>query len=179
MRRLHGAPRIAALLLALAAGFSACSSPGAAGAGPAGANSAGKRVRVALYDAKGDVRLELAPQSHPDLADVYSHPRPDAALKLAPDELIDDLLRDLERLGFSARAAAGAPPPASPAVRGWVSVEQGRSARTFVVPAAGAEAEALQAFAHMKLLINEYYTHVGGLQFVNNPQGHDIFRRKP
>lgn len=131
---------------------------------------------VGLYDAKGEVRLELANASHPDLADTYSHQRSDAALKLAPDELLDDLVRDLGRLGFADLGAEGPPPPADPGVRGWVTLNEDGRLRTFVVPARGASTEALQAFAYMKLTFNEYYTHVGGLQFVNNPQGHDIFR---
>lgn len=179
MRRLPGAPRTAALLLALVAVVSACAGPDSASAGETGAPPRGRRVLVGLYDAKGPVHLELAPASHPDFADVYSRPRADAALKLAPDELVEDLLRDLAGLSFDALATAGAPPPASPGVRGWVSIQDSGRARTFVVPATGASPETLQAFAYMKLLINEYYTHVGGLQFVENPQGHDIFRKKP
>lgn len=179
MRRLPGAPRIAALFVALLAVLPACSGPGSASGSETGARPLGRRVLVALYDAKGPVHLELAPASHPDFADVYSRPRPDASLKLAPDELVEDLLRDLEGLSFASLAVDGPPPRASPGLRGWVCIEDSGRARTFVVPAAGASPEALQAFAYMKLLINEYYTHVGGLQFVENPQGHDIFRKKP
>ncbi len=132
---------------------------------------------MGLYDAKGDIHLELANASHPELAGAYSQPKPDAALKLAPDELVDDLVRDLGRLGFDDLGAEGPPPAAKPGLRGWVTLNQDGRLRTFVVPAQGAAPEALQAFAYMKLTFNEYYTHVGGLQFVNNPQGHDIFRR--
>jgi hypothetical protein len=158
----------AAVFLAL---LGACSAPGA--------DAAGRRVVVGLYDAKGPVHLDLANQSHPELADVYSHQRQDASLKLAPDELMLDLVRDLDQLAFSELAAEGEPPGDGPAVRGWVSVTDGASRRIFVLPAQGASREQLEAFAGMKLVINEYYTHVGGLQFVNNPQGHDIFRKQP
>ncbi len=132
---------------------------------------------VGLYDSKGDLRLDLANEGHPELADVYSRQLPDATLKLAPDTLMDELLDDLSRLSFASLAAEGDPPSPGPAVRGWVSVDDGDGRRTFVVPASGATPEQLQAFAFMKLTINEYYTHVGGLQFVTNPQGHDIFRK--
>jgi hypothetical protein len=179
VRRLHGTPRIAALFLALLAGLPACSSTSASDSAASRSMPVGRRVVVGLYDSRGPVHLELAPDNHPDFADVYSHPRPDAALKLAPPELVDDLLRDLERLSFGALSAPGGPPPAGPGVRGWVTLQDGSQRRTFVVPASGAPPEALQAFAYMKLLVNEYYTHVGGLQFVNNPEGHDIFRRSP
>ena len=36
-------------------------------------------------------------------------------------------------------------------------------------PAAGAEERA--AFARCKLIVNEYYSHVGGLQYIANPEG--------
>ena len=157
----------AALLLTLLAALSACAGPGAA---------TSHRVLVGLYDSKTDLHLDLANASHPDFANVYSHQRRNADLKLAPDELMDQLVHDLdERLGFAALAAAGDPPEPGAGVRGWVTIQADDSKRTFVVPAQGATAEQLQAFAKMKLVLNEVFTHVGGLQFVNNPQGHDIF----
>jgi hypothetical protein len=172
---LHRPLRIPALGLALLAALAACA--GTVGDASRAGLRPGRRVVVGLYDAKGAIRLELANASHPDLADAYSHPRPDAALKLAPDELLDDLVRDLGRLGFEGLGKDGPPPAADSGVRGWVSLNQDGRLRTFVVPAMGASPEAQQAFAYMKLAFNEYYTHVGGLQFVNNPQGHDIFRK--
>jgi len=39
-------------------------------------------------------------------------------------------------------------------------------------------ADQLQAFAYMKLVFNEYYSHVGGLQYIQNPEGGDLFRRQ-
>lgn len=132
---------------------------------------------VGLYDAKTDLHLDLANESHPDYAKVYSQERRSADLKLAPDELMEQLVRDLdERLGFAMLATAGDPPAPSAAIRGWVTVQQDASRRTFVVPARNATAEQLQAFVNMKLVLNDVFTHVGGLQFVNNPQGADIFR---
>ena len=163
-----GLLRPAALLLTLLAALSACAGPGQA---------SGHRVLVGLYDAKTDVHLDLANESHPDFADVYSQERRNADLKLAPDALMDQLVRDLdERLGFAGLAVPGAPPAAGPGVRGWVTVTQDKSQRTFVVPAKGATAEQLQAFVNMKLLLNDVFMHLGGLQFVNNPQGGNIFR---
>ena len=174
---MHPTPRLNTLALLLLGALCACATPDAArDAAPSTDAAGGRRVVIGLYDAKGELRLDLANENHPDLAHVYSRQRADATLKLAPDELMDDLLGDLSRLSFGSLAAAGDPPSPGPAVRGWVTVEEGSGRRTFVVPAAGASAEQLQAFAHMKLLINEYYMHVGGLQFVTNPEGHDIFR---
>ena len=161
--------------MALLGALCACSGPGTQhAAGDAG----GRRVIVGLYDAKGPVHLDLANASHPELADVYSHQRQDAALKLAPDELMEDLLGDLAQLAFGSLAEAGGPPRDGAGVRGWVSVDDDGVLRTFVVPAEGASRQQLEAFVGMKLVINEYYTHVGGLQFVTNPEGHDIFRSR-
>ena len=132
---------------------------------------------VGLYDAKTDLHLDLANESHPDLANVYSQERRDANLKLAPDDLMQQLVRDLdERLGFAKLAAAGEPPAPGAGIRGWITVQQDAGRRTFVVPAQNATAEQLQAFVNMKLVLNDVFMHVGGLQFVNNPQGADIFR---
>jgi hypothetical protein len=159
--------RPAALLLTLLAALSACAGPGAA---------TSHRVLVGLYDSKTDLHLDLANESHPDFANVYSQQRRNADLKLAPDDLMDQLVHDLdEKLGFAGLAATGDPPEPGAGIRGWVTIQADGSKRTFVVPAQGASAEQLQAFAKMKLVLNDVFMHVGGLQFVNNPQGHDIF----
>jgi hypothetical protein len=151
----------------------------AACAGTSGAPSAALEARtvVRLYDAGSRLRLELANESHPELQDVYSRRRPDASLKLAPDELIGDLVRDLERLEFAALSSQGGPPDEA-SLRGWVQIESDGVERTFAVPSEAPSAEELQAFAYMKLVFNEYYSHVGGLQYIQNPQGGDLFRRQ-
>jgi len=165
---LPGLLRPAALFLTLLAALSACAGPGQA---------TGHRVLVGLYDAKTDLHLDLANESHPEFAKVYSQERRDANLKLAPDDLMEQLVRDLdERLGFATLAVTGGPPAPSAAIRGWVTVQQDAAKRTFAVPAKNATAEQLQAFVNMKLVLNDVFTHVGALQFVNNPQGSSIFR---
>jgi hypothetical protein len=174
---LHRTPRLHTLALPLLGALLACAGPDVAKEPASSADAAGgRRIQVGLYDAKGEIRLDLANEGHPELAGIYSRQLPDATLKLAPEALMDDLVQDLGRLSFAALSVTGDPPSAGAAVRGWVTVEANDSRRTFIVPASGASAEQLQAFSNMKLLINEYYTHVGGLQFVTNPQGHDIFR---
>jgi hypothetical protein len=131
-----------------------------------------------LYDARHQLHLELANESHPELADVYSTKRSDNTLKLAPDALMADLIRDLSREGFDKLATDGEPPSIAPG-RGWVTVQQGDRTRTYVVPAETvATAEQLGAFTRMKLWINEYYSHLGALQFIDNPQGAAIFKGK-
>ena len=189
------------LPVGLALAFSAgCSGPGFGFGG-------GQRLTVGLYDGKNDVHLELANESQPDFEDVYSRRRADASLKLAPDDLMGDLVGDLQKLGFEALSKVGVPPgsatldlstvgaggqPSDPAkaseaavplppggIRGWVTITRGDSTRTFVVPAAGASADQLQSFVSMKLVVDYYYSHVSGLQFVNNPEGHRIFQKAP
>jgi hypothetical protein len=132
---------------------------------------------VRLYDAHTGVRIELANQSHPDYRDVYSRPQTEAALKLAPDELMDELLERLDDLNFDQLSAPGAPPQ-SANLLGWLEVVQDTRARTFVVPRAGATREQLSRFAQMQLLVSDAYTHVTGLQYIDNPEGAELFRRQ-
>ncbi|HTE06853.1 MAG TPA: hypothetical protein VK824_11700 [Planctomycetota bacterium] len=166
---------LVALLGSLLALPGACSAPGAgtgAGSGltaSGGAAAAGDRLLVRLYDARHEVRLELSNESNPDFADVYSREQRDAALKLAPDQLLGELVADLDTLGFDRLSASGQPPAAG--ARAWVEIRKDGASRTFAVPEKDATAEQLTAFANMKLTVNEYYTHVSGLQFIDNPKG--------
>lgn len=130
-----------------------------------------------LYDAHTGVRIELANQSHPDYRDVYSRPRPEAALKLAPDELMDELLDRLDDLNFDQLSAPGAPPQGADLL-GWLEVVQDTEARTFAVPRAGATREQLSRFAQMQFLVSDTYTHVSGLQYIDNPEGAELFRKQ-
>jgi len=132
---------------------------------------------VRLYDAHTGVRIELANQSHPDYRDVYSRPRPEAALKLAPDELMDELLDRLDDLNFDQLSAPGAPPQGADLL-GWLEVVQDTEARTFAVPRAGATREQLSRFAQMQFLVSDTYTHVSGLQYIDNPEGAELFRKQ-
>lgn len=133
---------------------------------------------VRLYDARNNLLLELANESHPDFQDLYSRPRSSASLKLAPDELMDDLIGDLDQLDFADLASNG-PAPSRSDARGWVELREGNTVRTFIVPASSATRQVMEAFASMKLLVGYYYSHIGGLQFIDNPDGADIFRSQP
>jgi hypothetical protein len=137
----------------------------------------GDRTLVRLYDAHTGVRIELANQSHPDYRDVYSRPRTEATLKLAPDELMDDLLDRLDDLHFDQLSAPGAPPQGDDLL-GWLEVVQDAEARTFVVPRAGATREQLSRFAQMQFVVSDAYTHVTGLQYIDNPEGAELFRKQ-
>lgn len=178
VRRLARLPAL--LLLGLAVG--ACASI------PEVDVPAGSRVEVRLYDAGQAIELHLANASHPDLQDVYSERRRSAALKLAPDQLMGQLLASLERAeldvygtqvaGQPAGADAGAAysagfrealfgvPP-----RTGLAVRRGAAWTRFREPAADASEQERAAFARCKLVINEYYSHVGGLQYIANPEG--------
>lgn len=138
------------MLLLLWASIAACAGPGLFGSD--------QRTLVRLYDADTGVRLELASQGHPDYRDLYSHPRSEANLKLAPDELIDALLDRLDALNFDRLSAPGGPPDRA-AVLGWLEVTDGSRTRT--------------------LAVSEAFTHVTGLQYIENPSGADLFRKQP
>jgi hypothetical protein len=141
---------------------------------PAVPVAAGSRVVVRLYDAGTGIELALANESHPELRDVYSQQRESAALKLAPDQLVGELLASLDAAGFDpfGQPAAREPDRAT----SFLSVRHDGSLRVFPRPVAGDAVEQRQAFTRLKLVMDHYYRHVGSLQFVENPQGEQLFR---
>ncbi|GJM21966.1 MAG: hypothetical protein DHS20C15_18810 [Planctomycetota bacterium] len=173
------------MLLGLSAG--ACSSI------PEVTFPAGSRVEVRLYDAEQGIQLALANETHPGLQDVYSEQRKNADLKLAPDQLIGQLLASLERAGFDRHATRGGSGPSTGARA--IGAPGGTASKTlgaalpsslhvlrdgvwseWLEPQDSADREARTAFGQCKLIMNEYYSHVGGLQFVANPEGHSRLR---
>ncbi len=157
-----------ALLATLISSLSACSA--------LGFGSGGDRLLVRLYDGRSKVLLQLSNESNPDLADIYSTEQPDASLKLAPDELLDELIADLDTLNFQTLSTPGAPPASG--VRGWIEVRRNGSGRTFAVPTVGPTADQLSAFVYMKLTVNEYYSHIGSAQFIENPEGGALLKKQ-
>ena len=137
----------------------------------------GSRVIVRLYDAKSGIKLGLANETHPGYQEVYSHARADASLKLAPDELMGQLLASLDRTGFNDYASPG-PSPADES-RSYLAVEHDGRQTVFVEPSRSADIECRRAFSQLKLLMTHYYTPVGSLQFIRNPDGGAIFEASP
>lgn len=133
----------------------------------------GSRVHVVLDpDGPGGLALELANASHPDLADVYSQRRSTAQLKLAPDQLMGELLASLDANGLGEYGVADGVLPDSGA---WLLVEHD-DARTVMARPGSDDVEARQAWVRLQLTIDHYYQHVGALQYVANPDGRDVFR---
>ena len=138
----------------------------------------GSRVVVRLYEPKGadgrQVELALANESYPELADLYSTRRADANLKRAPDRLVGELLASLDGAGLGVYGRRGAPddPRGS---RGYLFVDHDGVRTLFDEPPPGSDPEERKAYILMKLIMNEYYSHVGSKQYIDNPAGHDIF----
>ena len=133
----------------------------------------GSRVLVVLDpDGPGGLSLEFANASHPDLAGVYSQQRSSGQLKLAPDQLMGELLASLERNGLAEHGALSGELPES----GASLLVEYDDQRTFLVRPESGELEAQQAWVRLKLTIDHYYQHVGALQYVANPEGRDVFR---
>ena len=135
----------------------------------------GSRIVVRLYDAQSKVELALANESYPELADLYSRRRQDASLKLAPDRLVGELLYSLEEAGLSTWGRSGEP-DAVKGSDGYLWVDRDGLQRVFAEPGSGANGDERQAWTLVKLVMTEYYKHVGGLQVIDNPEGHDLFR---
>ncbi len=148
---------------------------GCASAPPAVPVPAGSRIVVRLYDAQSRVELALANESYPEMADLYSRKRQDAALKLAPDRLVGELLYSLDEAGLDVWGRSGAP-EAVKGGEGYLWVDTDGLQRVFPEPGARAPADERQAWSLVKLVMTEYYKHVGGLQVIDNPEGHDLFR---
>jgi len=130
---------------------------------------------VRYVDPSAGIELALANETYPELADVYSRPRTDASLKLAPDRLMGELLASLQRAGMNDYSSRGRPED-SPPGRAYLFVDQDGAQRLFPKPMSAAAEEARRAFVAMTLVMTEYYQHVGGGQYVDNPDGHDFFR---
>jgi len=133
----------------------------------------GSRVIVRLYDARSGIVLALANESHPALQEVYSHAREDASLKLAPDQLMGELLAALDRAGFGLHARQDRVPDEKN--RSYLMVERDGQQVVFAEPPPSAETPSRQSFIRMKLLMDHYYTPVGGLQFIYSSRGGDFF----
>lgn len=136
----------------------------------------GSRVVARLYDADRRIELALANESHPDLQDVYSTQRSDASLKLAPDQLMGQLLSSLERAGFADYAQTSFSLPRG---IGFLSLRQDGALRVFEAPAGRADSDTRQAYTRLKLVMDLYYSKVGSLQYVENEQGHRLFEGRP
>jgi hypothetical protein len=137
----------------------------------------GGRVLVLLHDGGAGTLLELANESHPDWRGIYSRQQASANLKLVPEPLLAELLDSLEDAGFSRLARPGPPPHSDASLRGWLSIRREGVDSTFEVPRGNWDRQILGAFAQMKLLVNECYSSVAALQFVENPEAHDYFDR--
>lgn len=145
----------------------------------------GSRVVAALYDGSSGILLALANASHPTLGGVYSQERSDAALKLAPDELIGELRASLDNGDFPRWARpAPAGQPRDPLRRGAFGIEPGRGwlalveddlVRVFAEPGPASGGAERQAYANLKLIMDLYYTPVGGLQYIENDRGAKVF----
>ncbi len=138
--------------------------------------SSGDRVMVRLYDADNGAYLVLAHEEYPGLTEIYSERRADAAVKLAPEFVLEDLIEGLEAVGFGRLATPGPAPTAG--VAGFVELRAGSEVRSFLVPPQGASIEQRTAFAQMKLVMDFHYGSVGGLQAIDNPAGAELFRRQ-
>lgn len=145
----------------------------------------GSRVVAALYDGRSGSLIALANASHPVLGDLYSHERRSAALKLAPDDLIGELRASFDASGF-ARWAKPAPAgqPSDPLLpgafglpreTGYLALVEDGLVRVFSEPGKGAAADQRQDYANLKLVMDLYYTPVGGLQYIENDRGGKLF----
>ena len=181
------AARLTVLLtVVVAGGLAACaglvpdgaerSAPGPAAAGFAAAPIAGQRLYVGFYDDKNQVLLELANESHPDFADVNedSVPLRRATLKLAPDDVMQQLLAEIDAIGFDAWARPGLAP--QQALRGWTTVQRDADVRTALFPHGTLPQAQWETFVKLKIAIASYYQRTGGLRLIDNPSGHDLFR---
>lgn len=138
--------------------------------------AAGSRVQARLYDATQGIELWLVNRSHPELGDIYSHRQADGDIKLGTDQLMGQLLASLDRAGLEEFGAEGVPDEARTRSRSYLFVQHDEVRRTFLQPAGTASEAERAAFARLKLVMNEYYRHVGGAQFVDNPRGGELLR---
>jgi hypothetical protein len=135
----------------------------------------GSRIVIRLYDAVSGIELALANESYPELKDLYSRSRSDASLKRAPDQLIGELLASLNAAGLAIYGSPGRPLTLL-GKDSYLFLENDGAETLFLKPSTLAPAEERRAYSHIKLVMSEYYMHVGGAQNVENPDGGDFFR---
>jgi len=169
-------------VLPLLAALAACSSlvpqdaARAPGPAPAPARAGGPGLYVGFYDDDDEVLLELANEEHPELGDVNeaSTTLRRATLKLAPRPVMEQLVAELEAIGFDEHARRGLAPQHEP-LRGWVTVQRGDDVRTAVFPPGSLPRERWEAFVNLKVAVASYYQRTGGLRLIENPAGHELF----
>ncbi|MED5330256.1 MAG: hypothetical protein VX916_03105 [Planctomycetota bacterium] len=125
---------------------------------------------VRLFDSRNDLHLELATTSDQAWQSFHSQQRLDGRKKLASPEAMHRLVEGLNDAGFEKLAISGSPSDSSE-LRGFISVHQGETRKSFSLPRLGATEQQLRAFGEMKLLMDQYYRSVPGLQYITNPDG--------
>jgi len=160
-------------VLALVGLASGCAS-GSGGSGrPA---ITGHPQRVAYYDFRTRLHIELVNESHTDRVEQYSEKRADASRKVQSDEVLEGLVDALEGAGFKKLSlAGGAPLGGGEGVMMAVEIEDGDELR-HVLGVKGMPAKDKQSVLRMAQGIVEIYNATYSLQAVDTKPGEEVFK---
>ena len=165
---------LASSLCALVVGCASSSS----GSGGASAEE-GERMRVTLRDYKGGNVFELVSESHTSRVDYYSEARSDASRKIQTDEVMEVLIKELEKQGLKKHRQEGRAPSQGGAVISWgIEVEEGPQTDHWVV-GKGSAVDEIQAFNECRNAFLQLYNITASYQAIENPEGKQIFQKPP
>ncbi len=120
----------------------------------------------------GQLELDL-----PTEADFYSQKRESAAAKVASDARMQELLKALDRAGFSKRARDGQGPTRfDQGYRKTLEVETAQGVRHFSLPQ-GAERDALLAHQKMGSIFTQMFNSIYALQSVEPRPIDEVFKQ--
>ncbi len=169
------APHLGLALLCLS-GMVGCASA------PAAVREA-KDLRITCWDFRTHSRLVLVNQSNPANAGLYSQPRDNADTKIAPDELLLDLVDFAAQHGFFERAEALAEPDelTRSTARCMIAISaDGQHYACILSPGLGQEdREAVEDFTAIQMELLATYNRVPQLQYIgSSAEGGDYFEKE-
>lgn len=159
-----------ACLLVLVALLTSCASKPFAG-----------RVTIVDFAEGQATRLSLASRTHMtevmgvDPVDWFSSERDSVELKMADDEVLRDLAKEIQGLGFEKLSEEGTGPKQSAAgITSVVEVES-KGVTRFLATSPRSEAKRLEAASKMKWAFIQRYNQTVSLQSVSEQYGADLF----
>jgi hypothetical protein len=130
-----------------------------------------ENLALSLTDYRTDKTLSLVNDTNPDFQDLYSQPRKDASIKLAPMDMMQSLVEFADDHRFFEYARELAPGEAPERTNAIGAITLTADARNYLFLLQYGEGRVdkgkVQAFTDVQKKIAEEYNHVSSLQFIS------------